>query len=83
MLNISRLSEDALASITIRNLEDDLKPRLLIRAAQHGRSMEGESREILRHVVTGPVTSRNLVGSQEILCGRRCAGEGKGMNGDP
>jgi antitoxin FitA len=40
-----------MASITIRNLDDDLKRRLRIRAAEHGRSMEEEVREILRHVV--------------------------------
>ena len=40
-----------MASLTIRNLEDDLKLRLRIRAAQHGRSMEEEVRDILRQVV--------------------------------
>lgn len=35
-------------SITIRNLEKGLKARLRIRAAQHGRSMEDEARDILR-----------------------------------
>ncbi|PXW66252.1 hypothetical protein C7964_11153 [Loktanella sp. PT4BL] len=40
-----------MASITIRNLDDDVKRRLRIRAAEHGRSMEEEAREILRHVV--------------------------------
>lgn len=37
-----------MASITIRNLEDGLKRRLRVRAAQHGRSMEDEARTILR-----------------------------------
>jgi plasmid stability protein len=37
-----------LASITIRNLEDRLKKKLRIRAAEHGRSMEDEVRNILR-----------------------------------
>ena len=37
-----------MASITIRNLDDDVKRRLRIRAAEHGRSMEEEAREILR-----------------------------------
>jgi len=37
-----------MASITIRNLEDDLKGRLRVRAARHGRSMEDEVRHILR-----------------------------------
>jgi plasmid stability protein len=62
-LNIPRLNEDIMASITIRNLEDDLKRRLRIRAAEHGRSMEEEAREILRHVVTEPATPRNLAAS--------------------
>ena len=34
-------------SITIRNLDDDVKRRLRVRAAEHGRSMEEEAREIL------------------------------------
>ena len=37
-----------MASITIRSLEDGLKARLRIRAAEHGRSMEEEARCILR-----------------------------------
>ena len=37
-----------MASITIRNLDDDIKQRLRVRAAEHGRSMEEEAREILR-----------------------------------
>jgi antitoxin FitA len=36
------------ASITIRNLDAKLKERLRMRAAQHGRSMEDEARDILR-----------------------------------
>lgn len=37
-----------MASITIRNLDDELKRRLRIRSAKHGRSMEDEARDILR-----------------------------------
>jgi antitoxin FitA len=37
-----------MASITIRNLEDGLKTRLRIRAADRGHSMEEEARCILR-----------------------------------
>jgi phosphopantothenoylcysteine decarboxylase / phosphopantothenate---cysteine ligase len=36
-----------MASITIRRLDDDLKKRLRLRAARHGRSMEDEARTIL------------------------------------
>jgi phosphopantothenoylcysteine decarboxylase / phosphopantothenate---cysteine ligase len=39
-----------MASITIRGLDDDLKQRLRLRAARHGRSMEDEARTILRGV---------------------------------
>ncbi|MEY4766917.1 MAG: hypothetical protein RI907_3590 [Pseudomonadota bacterium] len=41
-----------MASLTIRNLDDDLKARLRLRAAQHGLSMEEELRTILRQVLT-------------------------------
>jgi len=37
-----------MASITIRNMDEGLKARLRVRAAQHGRSMEDEARDILR-----------------------------------
>ena len=43
-----------MASITIRNLDDPLKARLRVRAAQNGRSMEEEVREILRATLTKP-----------------------------
>lgn len=36
-----------MASITIRNLNDDTKKRLRLRAAEHGRSLEAEVRDIL------------------------------------
>jgi len=49
-----------MASITIRNLEDDIKQRLRIRAAEHGRSMEEEAREILRRTMNESTPPRNL-----------------------
>ncbi len=49
-----------MASITIRNLDDDVKRRLRVRAAEHGRSMEEEARDILRQVVGQPNVPRNL-----------------------
>jgi antitoxin FitA len=49
-----------MASITIRNFDDSLKRRLRIRAAQHGRSMEEEAREILRQAVGQPGAPDNL-----------------------
>lgn len=40
-----------MASITIRNLDDNVKTRLRKRAAEHGRSMEEEARLILADAV--------------------------------
>jgi len=37
-----------MASISVRNLDEELKARLRVRAARQGRSMEDEAREILR-----------------------------------
>ena len=61
-----------MASITIRNLDDDIKRRLRVRAAEHGRSMEEEARDILRQAVGQPSTSRNL--GQAILARFAAAG---------
>jgi plasmid stability protein len=41
-----------MATITIRNLDDDLKARLRLVAASHGRSMEEEARVIIREALT-------------------------------
>ena len=49
-----------MASITIRNLDNDVKTRLRIRAAAHGRSMEEEARLILREAVERPAGPTNL-----------------------
>ena len=49
-----------MASITIRNLEDEIKQRLRVRAAEHGRSMEEEARDILRRVLGEGAPPRNL-----------------------
>ena len=49
-----------MASITIRNLDDDVKTRLRVRAADNGRSMEEEARIILREAVRRKTDSRNL-----------------------
>ncbi|MCE2492809.1 MAG: plasmid stabilization protein [Alphaproteobacteria bacterium] len=49
-----------MASITIRNLDDDVKTRLRVRAADNGRSMEEEARLILRDAVGRRKPPRNL-----------------------
>ena len=50
-----------MASITIRNLDDEVKTRLRVRAAENGRSMEEEVRVILREAVAEEPEPRNLV----------------------
>lgn len=40
-----------MASLTIRNLDDELKSRLRLQAARHGCSMEQEARTILSQAV--------------------------------
>ena len=49
-----------MASITIRNLDDDIKHRLRVRTAEHGRSMEEEARDILRRVM-GEIAPRAIL----------------------
>lgn len=49
-----------MASITIRNLDDDIKQRLRVRAAEHGRSMKEEARDILRRVMSETASPRDL-----------------------
>jgi plasmid stability protein len=40
-----------MAAITVRNLDDQVKHRLRVRAARHGRSMEAEVRAIIVEAV--------------------------------
>ena len=42
-----------MASVTVRNLDDEVWTRLRARAAEHDRSMEEEVRFILREAVRG------------------------------
>ena len=49
-----------MANITIRNLDDDIRTRLRVRAAGNGHSMEEEVRQILRKAVGCAPRSRDL-----------------------
>ena len=49
-----------MASITIRNVDDEVKSRLRVRAAGAGRSMEEEARLILGKAVGGGADARDL-----------------------
>ena len=43
-----------MATLNIRNLPEEVHRRLRLRAAEHGRSMEAEAREILAAAVSEP-----------------------------
>jgi plasmid stability protein len=55
-----RNGDHSMASITIRNLDDEIKQRLRVRAAERGHSMEEEARDILRRVTSEGSAPRNL-----------------------
>lgn len=50
-----------MAALSIRDLDDEVRERLRIRAAAHGRSMEAEIRDILTDAVSKPDESRGLL----------------------
>lgn len=49
-----------MAVLTIRSLDDEVRDKLRVRAAQHGRSMEAEVRAILTEAVESPVERTTL-----------------------
>lgn len=49
-----------MAAVSIRDLDDEVRERLRVRAAQHGRSMEAEIRAILTDAVSAPTDSTGL-----------------------
>lgn len=50
----------SVATLTIRGIDDDLRARLRVRAAEHGRSMEAEVRAILKESLTKPRPASRL-----------------------
>ena len=49
-----------MASLTIRNLDNNLKSQLRQQAARHGRSMEAEARTILSQNLNASMGNHNL-----------------------
>lgn len=49
-----------MATLTIRNIDDTVKDRLRIRAAQHRRSLEAELRAIVTEAVAEPAEELDL-----------------------
>ncbi|WP_118183205.1 FitA-like ribbon-helix-helix domain-containing protein [Paraburkholderia phosphatilytica] len=54
-----------MASMTIRNIDDQIKSRLRVQAARNGRSMEDEARDILRAALSteAEASQQSLIGS--------------------
>jgi plasmid stability protein len=53
-----------MAQIIVRNIEDTLKRKLQLQAAEHGRSMEEEARDILRNALKGKGRPRKGFGTK-------------------
>jgi plasmid stability protein len=71
--------EVELATLTVRNLDDEVVRRLRIRAAEHGRSAEAEHRELLRLalIADGEQLSARQEAAQRLAeFRRRTAGRG-------
>lgn len=49
-----------MAAVSVRDLDDQVRERLRVRAAQHGRSMEAEIRAILTDAVSRPADKVGL-----------------------
>jgi antitoxin FitA len=67
-----------MATLTVRNLDDEIVRRLRIRAVEHGRSAEAEHRNILQTVLTGdnPGSARQQAAERIAEFRRRTAGRG-------
>ncbi|WP_216699812.1 toxin-antitoxin system [Arthrobacter sp. H5] len=55
-----RVEERLVATLMIRDLDDDVKARLRVQAAEHGRSMEAEARLLLAAALSGRRPPRGL-----------------------
>ncbi len=59
-----------MAALSIRDLDDSVREKLRLRAAQHGRSMEAEIRAILTEAVTDEPPRADLFGALTERFGR-------------
>jgi plasmid stability protein len=60
----------SMATLTIRQLDDTVKAKLRVRAAEHGKSMEEEAREILRQALA-PAPAAGETGADLIVSIRK------------
>jgi plasmid stability protein len=59
-----------MGTLTIRQLDDSVKAKLRVRAAEHGKSMEEEAREILRQALA-PAPAAGETGADLIVSIRK------------
>jgi plasmid stability protein len=73
-----------MATLTVRNLDDDVVRRLRIRAAERGRSAEAEHREILRAALLDDraQSAREQAVARLADFRRRTAGRGSPSSGE-
>jgi plasmid stability protein len=57
---LAATKEGDVAALSIRGLDDEVKQRLRVRAARHGRSMEAEIRAILVEAAREPTATEGL-----------------------
>ncbi len=62
-----------MASLTLRNIDESLKVSLRMRAAENGRSMEEEARQILKHFL---LRKKSAVGIGTRIANRFAAAGG-------
>lgn len=55
-----------MTTLTVRNIDPDVQKRLRVRAAQNGRSMEAELRQIIKDAV-GPASEANEINLAEAI----------------
>ena len=60
-----------MATLTIRNVPDDVKQALRVKAARKGRSLEETLRQILANEVIDPAATASKINAEEIM--RRAA----------
>jgi plasmid stability protein len=58
-----RQEAPAMASLTIRKLDDRVKTKIRLRAAQNGRSMEEEARQLLSLAISMSATEESGLGT--------------------
>ena len=73
-----------MATLIVRNLDEEIVQFLRIRAAEHGRSAEAEHREILRAILTGGEShsARKQAAERLAQFRRRTAGRGSASVAD-